>query len=111
MSMVPPAVALLEKTSPMPHDDTVIAKALNAGLRRLLVTAFAHEDDLGSAIPRTGDLQAAFRREIDRLVIRGITEGGDDVELTKAVRQALNLFVDAAHREASTGRNALGQMQ
>ena len=95
----------------MPNDDAVIAKALNAGLRRLLVTALAHETDLGSTIPPTGDLQAAFRREIDRLVIRGVTEGGDDVELTKAVRQALNLFVDAAHREASNRQDAPGQMQ
>lgn len=95
----------------MPNDDAVIAKALNAGLRRLLVTAFEHENDLGSTIPRTGDLQAAFRREIDRLVIRGTTEGGDDVELTKSVRQALKLFVDAAHRESSTRRNAPGAMQ
>lgn len=95
----------------MPNDDDVIAKALNAGLRRLLVAAFAHENDLGSVIPRTGGLQTAFRREIDRLVIRGVTEGGDDVELTKAVRQALNLFVDAAHREASTLRNAPGPIQ
>jgi hypothetical protein len=94
----------------MPNDDAVIAKALNAGLRRLLVTAFAHEKDLWS-VPRTGDLQAAFRREIDRLMIRGVTESGDDVELTKAVQQALNLFVDAAHREASIGRTAPSQMQ
>lgn len=95
----------------MPNDDAVIAKALNAGLRRLLVMAFAHEKDLGSAIPRTGDLQTVFRREIDRLVIRGITEGGDDVELTNAVRQALHLFVDSAHQEASTRRNAPRPMQ
>jgi hypothetical protein len=95
----------------MPNDDAVIAKALNAGLRRLLVTAFEHEKDLEAGIPRTGDLQAALRREIDRLVIRGTTEGGDDVELTKAVRQALNLFVDAAHRQASTRGNAPDQMQ
>ncbi len=95
----------------MPNDDSVIAKALNAGLRRLLVTAFVHEKDLGSGNPRTGDLQAAFRREIDRLLIRGITEGGDAVELTKAVRQALNLFVDAAQQEASSRRDAPGQIQ
>lgn len=95
----------------MPKDDAIIAKALNAGLRRLLVTAFANEKDLRSAIPRTGDLQGAFRREIDRLVIRGVTEGGDDVELTNAVRQALNLFVDAAHKEAATRRDAPVQRQ
>jgi hypothetical protein len=95
----------------MPNNDAAIAKALNAGLRRLLVMAFAHESDLDLGVPRTGSLQAALRREIDRLVIRGITEEGDDVELTKAVRKALNLYVDAAHREASTRRNAPEPMQ
>lgn len=56
-------------------------------------------------------LHDALKREIARLVMRGITEEGEDIELTAAVRKSLHLFVDAAYREASAGRVASSPMQ
>ncbi|TCR68241.1 hypothetical protein [Bosea sp. BK604] len=84
----------------MAHEDVVIAKALNAGLRRLLVAAFVHTRATPSDSEQVPALHEAFKREIARLVVRGKTEAGVDIELTTAVRKSLRLFVDAAYREA-----------
>jgi hypothetical protein len=95
----------------MSNEDEVIAKALNAGLRRLLVAAFIHEKETVSGHTQLPGLQDAFSREIARLVMRGTTENGEDVELTAAVRKGLKLFVEAAYREASEGRTPPAKMQ
>ena len=84
----------------MSNQDAVIAKALNSGLRRLLVAAFAHRNDLGGRSEGMPALRDALEREIRRLVIRGISHDGEDVELTTAVRKGLQLYLDAAYREA-----------
>jgi hypothetical protein len=84
----------------MPQDDIIIAKALTAGLRRLLVAAFVHQREITPGAGMAG-LNDALRREIARLAMRGETDQGEDVELTAAVRNGLLLFVDAAYREAS----------
>ncbi|PZO00587.1 MAG: hypothetical protein DCF30_09245 [Hyphomicrobiales bacterium] len=90
-----------KKVSQMSNQDAVIAKALNAGLRRLLVVAFAHQNDGAGLSERMPALRHALEREIKRLVIRGVTHDGEDVELTVAVRKGLQLYLDAAYREAS----------
>ena len=91
----------------MSNEDLVIAKALNASLRRLLVAAFVHQGETA----QMPELHEALNREIARLVMRGTTEGGEDMELTAAVRKSLQLFVDAAYREAAAGHAASGSMQ
>ena len=95
----------------MSNDDTVIAKALSAGLRRLLVAAFIHQQRVGSGTEDLASLNDALRREIARLAMRGKTHEGEDVELTAAVRNGLMLFVDAAYREASDGRDPRDPIQ
>ncbi len=99
----------------MSQDDTLIAKALTAGLRRLLVAEFVHEKEAlsgsGSISGEIASLNDQFRREISRLAMRGKTTDGEDVELTAAVRNGLLLFVDAAYREASQRRDAPEQIQ
>ncbi len=95
----------------MSNEDAVIAKALNAGLRRLLVAAFIHEKETASSHTQLQGLQDAFSREIARLVMRGTTENGEDVELTAAVRKGLKLFVEAAYREASGRRTPPAKIQ
>ncbi|MEI5668451.1 hypothetical protein WBO78_25030 [Bosea sp. CCNWLW174] len=91
----------LRKSGQMSNQDAAIAKALNAGLRRLLVVAFAHQNDGSGRSERMPALRLALEREIKRLVIRGVTHDGEDVELTAAVRKGLQLYLDAAYREAS----------
>ena len=95
----------------MSHDDTIIAKALTAGLRRLLVAAFVHQKEVASDADGIAALNDALRREIARLAMRGKTGDGEDVELTAAVRNGLMLFVDAAYREASERRDPPEQIQ
>ena len=43
-------------------------------------------------------LRHALEREIKRLVIRGVTHDGEDVELTAAVRKGLQLYLDVELR-------------
>ena len=95
----------------MSSEDAVIAKALNAGLRRLLVAAFIHEKDAALGHGQLRGLQDAFAREIARLAMRGTTENGADIELTAAVRKGLRLFVEAAYREASDRRTPPAKIQ
>jgi hypothetical protein len=95
----------------MSNDDLMIAKALNAGMRRLLVAAFVHQNETAPASKQMIRLHETFKREIARIVMRGKTEHGDDVCLTTAVRKSLQLFVDAAYGEASQRRAGPGRMQ
>jgi hypothetical protein len=105
VNVMVPMRAQVQKESPfMSNQDVVIAKALNAGLRRLLVAAFAHQRETAPDSTQMPELHEALKREIARLTMRGISENGEDVELTAAVRKSLQLFVDAAYREASAGR-------
>lgn len=90
----------------MSNEDAVIAKALNAGLRRLLVAAFIHEQETAADNSEHPTLYDAINREIGRLAMRGKTDAGEDVELTAAVRNGLKLYLDAAWREASGDRPA-----
>ena len=69
----------------MSNDDLIIAKALNAGMRRLLVAAFVHENETAPASKQMIVLHEAFKREIARLVMRGKTVDGDDVVLTTTI--------------------------
>lgn len=95
----------------MPKDDVVIAKALTAGMRRLLVAAFVHQKEASPEAADIDSLNEALRREVGRLAVRGETDDGEDVELTAAVRNGLMLFVDAAYREASERHAAPAQKQ
>lgn len=95
----------------MPKDDVVIAKALTAGMRRLLVAAFVHQKEASPDSADIGSLNEAFRREVGRLAVRGEADDGQDAELTAAVRNGLLLFVDAAYREASERHAAPVQKQ
>ena len=95
----------------MSNEDAVIAKALNAGMRQLLVAALIHEKETASGHGQIRGLQDAFAREIARLAMRGTTESGEDVELTAAVRKGLRLFVEAAYREASDRRTPPAKIQ
>jgi hypothetical protein len=108
MIMVPQGES--KKVRQMSNQDAVIVKALNAGLRRLLVAAFAHENPDGKS-ERMPALRHALEREIKRLVIRGISHDGEDVELTMAVRKGLQLYLNAAYREASEHLPAPDTMQ
>ena len=103
--------ANLQRDSPMSNEDAVIAKALTAGLRRLLVAAFMHEKETAPGHAQLPGLHDAFAREIARLVMRGMTENGEDVELTAAVRKGLKLFVEAAYREALERRTPPAKIQ
>ncbi|UZF95653.1 hypothetical protein [Bosea sp. NBC_00550] len=78
--------------------DVVIAKALNAGLRRLLSVAIRQANEDGSG-GRRSTLRHELDSEIERLVVR--SHNNDDPELTMAVRNGLKLLVDAADREAA----------
>ncbi|RDJ20866.1 hypothetical protein DWF00_28400 [Bosea caraganae] len=95
----------------MSNQDVVIAMALNAGLRRLLVAAFVHQREKAPGDPQMRELREAFKREIARLMVRGAAENGEDIELTTAVRKSLQLFVDAAYREAAEERVAAAPLQ
>jgi len=95
----------------MSDQDAVIAKALNAGLRRLLVAAFVHEKDNAPVRLDRGNLRDALTREIDRLAMRGTAQNGDEVDLTNAVRKGLHLYVAAAYREAAQGRPGPAKIQ
>ncbi|BCB18624.1 hypothetical protein [Bosea sp. ANAM02] len=85
----------------MPKDDIIIAKAMTAGMRRLILAAFVHQKEASPEAADIDSLNEAFRREVGRLAVRGETDDGEDVELIPAVRNDLLLFVDAAFREAA----------
>ena len=85
----------------MSNQDAIIAKALNVGLRQLLVAAFIHEGGASRNGARMAALQESFDREIARLFVRGRAAGDDDTELTTAIRKSLRLFVAVAFQQAA----------
>lgn len=84
----------------MTRDDAIIAKGLNAGLRRLVIRALVHSAGEERDVARMEDLMAALTAEIGSLVFRAETGGKQDVDLSAAVRHALMILLNAARRDA-----------
>ncbi len=86
----------------MAQDDAIIAKGLNAGLRRLIVRALVHSAGKARNEARMEELVEALRAEIGRLAFKAATGDGQDVDLTAAVRNALMILLNTARRDAQS---------
>lgn len=86
----------------MAHDDAVIAKGLNAGLRRLLVRALVHSAGEERNEARMDELMEVLTAEIGRLAFKAETGDGQDMDLTAALRNALMILLNAARRDAKS---------
>lgn len=84
----------------MTQDDAIIAKGLNAGLRRLIVRAFVHSAGEERDEAKMGALMEALTAEIGRLAFKAEAEEGENTNLTAAVRTALMILLNAARRDA-----------
>lgn len=84
----------------MAHDDVIIAKGLNAGLRRLVVRALVHSAGKRCDQDRMDELLQVLSAEIGRLTFKAETGDGEDADLTVAVRSALMILLNAAARDA-----------
>lgn len=92
----------------MAKDDAIIAKGLNAGLRRLVVRALVHSAGKERDEARMNDLMEVLTAEIGRLAFKAETGDGQNTDLTAAVRNALTILLNAARRDAQSDlkRNA-----
>ena len=84
----------------MAKDDVIIAKGLNAGLRRLVVRALVHSAGNEREEARMDDLMEVLTAEIGRLAFKAETGDGENADLTAAVRNALIILLNAARRDA-----------
>lgn len=84
----------------MPQDHAIIAKGLNAGLRRLIVTALVHSAGEERNETRMDALMEALTAEIGHLAFKAEADSGEDIDLTAAVRNALMILLNAARRDA-----------
>jgi|APAra7269096613_1048513.scaffolds.fasta_scaffold18496_3 hypothetical protein len=84
-------------------EDAVIAKGLNAGLRRLVVRALVHSAGSEHDEARMDELMQVLTAEIGRLAFKGESGDGQDTDLTAAVRNALMILLKASRREAQSG--------
>lgn len=86
----------------MAQDDAIIAKGLNAGLRRLVVRALIHSAGQERNEARMDELMIVLRAEIGRMAFKAETGDGQDTDLTAAVRNALTILLKAARRDAQS---------
>lgn len=86
----------------MAQDDAIIAKGLNAGLRRLVVRALVHSAGEEHNQARMDELVEVLTAEIRRLAFKAETGAGPDADLTAAVRNALMILLNAARRDAQS---------
>lgn len=99
--MMVPLPRNMRKTD-VAQDDAIIAKGLNAGLRRLVVRALVHSAGSERDEGKMDELMKVLTAEIGRLAFKGETRDGENSDLTAAVRNALMILLNAARRDAQS---------